>query len=151
MSGRLSATVCIVTGAARGIGFAICERFALEGARLACLDISERRLEPAVASLKSGGFKTRGLWHRRRPTAAGRSWRRELQAAHAGTAALLAQRRRTLRGWSMYFSRWQRAQHPSRAVFDVVETALHNPQKANGPSADLSGSGHMRTIGNYRS
>jgi 3-oxoacyl-[acyl-carrier protein] reductase len=60
MSGRLSATVCIVTGAARGIGFAICEKFALEGARLACLDISERRLEPAVASLNNRGFEARG-------------------------------------------------------------------------------------------
>jgi 3-oxoacyl-[acyl-carrier protein] reductase len=59
MNGRLKDRVCVVTGAARGIGLAIAERFGREGARLACLDVSERRLEPAVAELTTKGFEAR--------------------------------------------------------------------------------------------
>ena len=33
----------LVTGAARGIGLSIVERFAAEGARVACLDVSAKR------------------------------------------------------------------------------------------------------------
>lgn len=50
----------LVTGAARGIGRAIAERFGREGARLACVDVSSKRLEPAVAELTGEGFETRG-------------------------------------------------------------------------------------------
>ncbi len=60
MSGRLKDRVCVVTGAARGIGLAIAERFGGEGARLACVDVSARRLEPAVAALSAEGFEARG-------------------------------------------------------------------------------------------
>jgi 3-oxoacyl-[acyl-carrier protein] reductase len=60
MSARLKDLVCVVTGAARGIGLAIAERFGQEGARLACVDVSARRLEPAVAELKAKGFEARG-------------------------------------------------------------------------------------------
>jgi 3-oxoacyl-[acyl-carrier protein] reductase len=49
----------VVTGAARGIGLAIAERFGSEGARLACIDVSERRLGPAVEELQSKGFEAR--------------------------------------------------------------------------------------------
>jgi NAD(P)-dependent dehydrogenase (short-subunit alcohol dehydrogenase family) len=59
MSGRLAGRVCVVTGAARGIGLAIAERFGREGARLACLDVSKRRLEPAVEDLQAKGFEAR--------------------------------------------------------------------------------------------
>jgi 3-oxoacyl-[acyl-carrier protein] reductase len=51
--------VCVVTGAARGIGLAIAERFGREGARVACVDISMRRLEPAIADLQAKGFESR--------------------------------------------------------------------------------------------
>jgi len=59
LSGRLQGRVCVVTGAARGIGLAIAERFGEEGARLACLDVSARRLEPAVLQLTARGFEAR--------------------------------------------------------------------------------------------
>lgn len=52
--------VCVVTGAARGIGLAIAERFGEEGGRLACVDVSARRLEPAVAELQGKGYEVRG-------------------------------------------------------------------------------------------
>ncbi|MBR1286002.1 SDR family oxidoreductase [Bradyrhizobium sp. AUGA SZCCT0177] len=56
MNSRLQDRVCVVTGAARGIGLAIAERFGQEGGRIACVDVSARRLEPAVEGLKSKGF-----------------------------------------------------------------------------------------------
>jgi 3-oxoacyl-[acyl-carrier protein] reductase len=60
VSGRLAGRVCVVTGAARGIGLAIAERLGAEGGRLACVDVSARRLQPAVGALKSKGFEARG-------------------------------------------------------------------------------------------
>jgi 3-oxoacyl-[acyl-carrier protein] reductase len=60
MRGRLEDRVCVVTGAARGIGLAIAERFGREGGRLACVDVSARRLQPAEAELAAKGFETRG-------------------------------------------------------------------------------------------
>ncbi|MFO1218693.1 MAG: SDR family oxidoreductase [Burkholderiaceae bacterium] len=53
---RLEATVCVVTGAARGIGLAIGERLAAEGGRVALLDVSERRLLPAADGLAARGL-----------------------------------------------------------------------------------------------
>jgi NAD(P)-dependent dehydrogenase (short-subunit alcohol dehydrogenase family) len=57
---RLGGTVCVVTGAARGIGLAIAERLAGEGGRVAMWDVSQRRLEPAVAGLREQGHEVRG-------------------------------------------------------------------------------------------
>ena len=60
MNLRLKDRVCVITGAARGIGLSIAERFGHEGGRLACVDVSGRRLEPAIARLKELGFEARG-------------------------------------------------------------------------------------------
>jgi NAD(P)-dependent dehydrogenase (short-subunit alcohol dehydrogenase family) len=59
MNLRLKDRVCVITGAARGIGLAIAERFGQEGGRIACVDVSTRRLEPAVAELQRKGFEAR--------------------------------------------------------------------------------------------
>src|ERR1700737_2708830 len=59
MNSGLKDRGCVVTGAARGIGLAIAERFGEEGGRIACVDVRARRLEPAVAELKSKGFDAR--------------------------------------------------------------------------------------------
>ena len=53
---RIDGVPCVVTGAARGIGLAIAERLAREGGRVAMLDVSARRLEPAAAELASAGL-----------------------------------------------------------------------------------------------
>lgn len=61
MNGRLKDRVCVVTGAARGIGLAIAERFGREGGRVACLDVSARRLEPAVEQLRAQNIDARSF------------------------------------------------------------------------------------------
>jgi NAD(P)-dependent dehydrogenase (short-subunit alcohol dehydrogenase family) len=58
---RLEGVVCVVTGAARGIGLAVCERLASEGASVAAWDVSERRLDPAVAGLRERGLAVQGF------------------------------------------------------------------------------------------
>ncbi len=59
MSERFAGRVCVVTGAARGIGFAIAERLGREGGLVAALDVSARRLEPAVGDLRAKGLQLR--------------------------------------------------------------------------------------------
>ena len=50
---RLQDKVCVVTGAAQGIGAAIARRFAEEGATLALLDLDAERLQSTAAELAS--------------------------------------------------------------------------------------------------
>jgi len=58
---RLEGVVCVITGAARGIGLAIAQRLGAEGALVAAWDVSERRLEPAVEGLREHGVQAQGF------------------------------------------------------------------------------------------
>ncbi|PWR20962.1 SDR family oxidoreductase [Zavarzinia compransoris] len=51
MSGKLAGRVAVVTGAARGIGLAIADRLAAEGARLVLADLDEVALDAAAAEI----------------------------------------------------------------------------------------------------
>lgn len=53
---------CVVTGAAGGIGYAICEEYAKNGANIALIDINQEALDPKAAKLeKDYGVQTLGL------------------------------------------------------------------------------------------
>lgn len=55
MSRTLETRVAVITGAARGIGLAVAERFAQEGAKLVLADLDATLLEKAAAGLRDTG------------------------------------------------------------------------------------------------
>ena len=61
---KLENRSAIVTGGAKGIGRAVCELFAAEGARVAILDLDAEQGEAAAAGLRN--------WQRSLPAAPGR-------------------------------------------------------------------------------
>ncbi|CRK80955.1 3-oxoacyl-ACP reductase FabG [Neobacillus massiliamazoniensis] len=56
MAGRFTGTVAFVTGGSRGIGKAIVELFAEEGAKVAFIDLNEEALSETTSELKKKGY-----------------------------------------------------------------------------------------------
>lgn len=57
MTSRFTGRVAFVTGGSRGIGKAIVEQFAEEGAKVAIIDVNEEALTEAAAELKEKGYE----------------------------------------------------------------------------------------------
>jgi NAD(P)-dependent dehydrogenase (short-subunit alcohol dehydrogenase family) len=55
MSNKLEGKVAVITGAAQGIGLAVAQRYAAEGATVVVSDVDGGRAEQAAASLNGGG------------------------------------------------------------------------------------------------
>ena len=55
MERRFEGKVVLITGAAGGIGRAMAQRFAAEGARLALVDLPDAALEETVAAVEHAG------------------------------------------------------------------------------------------------
>lgn len=58
---ELRGTVVLVTGAAGGLGAALCRGFAARGARVAAMDVDAARLDALVGELRGGGAEALAL------------------------------------------------------------------------------------------
>ena len=58
---RLEGKVAIITGGARGIGYATVEKFVKEGAKVAIADISKAEATKAAGDLKAKGYEAIGI------------------------------------------------------------------------------------------
>ncbi|MFZ4482068.1 MAG: SDR family NAD(P)-dependent oxidoreductase, partial [Rhodoferax sp.] len=57
----LSAKVVLISGAAGGLGAALCQRYALAGSRIAAMDLDAARLDKLVLQLQSKGAEALAL------------------------------------------------------------------------------------------
>jgi NAD(P)-dependent dehydrogenase (short-subunit alcohol dehydrogenase family) len=60
-AGRVAGKVAVLTGGASGLGFACAERFAREGASVACVDVDRDGVEAAAARIRDQGGRALGL------------------------------------------------------------------------------------------
>lgn len=60
-SGQLAGRRILVTGSARGLGFAFAKAFCEQGARVAMADLREELLAESVARLRAQGFEAHGF------------------------------------------------------------------------------------------
>ena len=58
---RLKDKVCIITGAAGGIGLATAQKFSAEGAKVVVCDVNQAAIDAAVAAIKTGGGEAIGF------------------------------------------------------------------------------------------
>ena len=58
---RLQEKVCVVTGAAQGIGRAIAERLATDGARVVVADIDESKAVATAKAIEAAGGQALGI------------------------------------------------------------------------------------------
>src|SRR5437868_4039016 len=56
---RFTEDLCVITGAASGIGRTVAQRFAAEGARVACMDIDAAAAEDTAAKVAAAGGSAR--------------------------------------------------------------------------------------------
>jgi NAD(P)-dependent dehydrogenase (short-subunit alcohol dehydrogenase family) len=81
---ELPGKVAIVTGAARGIGFAIAERLSQAGARVVVADVDEEGALAAVKRLRGGGAEGPWRWSRISPSPTRSARWRSMAAAVEG-------------------------------------------------------------------
>lgn len=90
-SGRLADRVCVITGAASGIGRATAERFLREGARVVAADLDGDRLTTLTGAVPVVGDVSREEDARRMiATAVERFGRLDVLVANAGVIPLLS-------------------------------------------------------------
>lgn len=58
---RFEKQVAVISGGARGLGYGIAERIALEGGSIALFDINENLLSTAIKTLKEKGYSAEGF------------------------------------------------------------------------------------------
>ena len=78
MGNRLEGRVALVTGGARGIGRAICEKLASEGAKIAMVDIMLDVAEKSAEEFRAQGYEAMAIqaliWLPLAPDFRGKRW-----------------------------------------------------------------------------